>query len=109
MNAVPTGVDINGLSDEHQTRIREVGLDAWMDEQCASTTSSTVKSSTSPPTVATPINTPHRTWRNCAKCGKPFLAKRKDARLCSPKCRIRSVRYGRGNGRSETDNQKSSL
>jgi hypothetical protein len=28
-------IDINGLSAEHQLRIREVGLDRWLDEQCA--------------------------------------------------------------------------
>lgn len=33
MNAVPIGVDINGLSLEHQSRIRQIGLPAWMDEQ----------------------------------------------------------------------------
>jgi hypothetical protein len=103
---VPLGIDINGLAPEHQRRIREIGLDKWMDEQCAQTTSSKVKVSSTPkPTVsAIRINTPHRTWRNCVQCRKSFLAKRKDARLCSTKCRIRSVRYGHNNGLGETDN-----
>jgi hypothetical protein len=34
-----TAVDINGLNVEHQKRIREIGLDRWMDEQCAPTAS----------------------------------------------------------------------
>ena len=85
------GIDINGLSAEHQQRIREIGLDAWMEEQSRP--------------APQPINKPRRTWRNCAQCGKPFLAKRADARFCSPKCRVRAVRYGQG----VTDNQKSSL
>jgi ribosomal protein S27AE len=76
---LPIGIDINGLSTEHQQRIRVIGLDAWMDEQSRP--------------VPQPINKPRRTWRNCVQCGKPFLAKRADARLCSPKCRVRAVRY----------------
>jgi NADH pyrophosphatase NudC (nudix superfamily) len=87
-------VDINGLSIEHQKRIREVGLDRWMDEQCSpSRMKPTASDSTTEPTASTAINKPRRTWRNCAQCGKPFLAKRADARLCSPKCRVRAVRY----------------
>lgn len=108
-----TAIDINGLSIEHQRRIREVGLDKWIDEQCAPSKMTAVSQPTASDSTAgivpTAINKPRRTWRNCAQCGKPFLAKRADARLCSTKCRIRAVRYGRGNGLRETDNQKSSL
>jgi hypothetical protein len=38
---------------------------------------------------------PTRTWHNCARCGKKFLAKRADARFCSVKCRIQECRMGR--------------
>ncbi len=105
-----TAIDINGLSVEHQRRIREVGLDKWIDEQCAPSKMTVTASPTAPNTTdPTAINKPRRSWRNCVQCGKPFLAKRADARLCSTKCRIRAVRYGRGNGLPETDNQKPSL
>jgi hypothetical protein len=33
------GIDINGLAKEHQARIREIGLWAWMDEQRPATAS----------------------------------------------------------------------
>jgi endogenous inhibitor of DNA gyrase (YacG/DUF329 family) len=96
-----SGVDINGLSPEHQRRISQVGLDRWLDEQCAQKQTA--------PLEPTPINKSKRTWRNCTQCGTPFLAKRVDARLCSTRCRIRAVRYGHGVGLAETDNQNTSL
>jgi endogenous inhibitor of DNA gyrase (YacG/DUF329 family) len=90
MYSVPLGVDIGGLSSEHQARIREIGLEAWMDEVSRPAAKSTETATPHPPGRA-----PRRTERNCAQCDKPFLAKRADARYCSPKCRVRAVRYPR--------------
>jgi ribosomal protein S27AE len=50
----------------------------------------------------------HRTRRECVRCGKPFLAKRSDAKFCSGKCRKRASRYPDA-GLTVTDNQKSCL
>lgn len=102
MKNVPIGIDINGLNQNDQDRIREIGLSAWMDE-----------------TVATKTKTPHaakpeqsapvasrqspRTRRTC-QCGRTFLAKRADAQWCSQACRSRASRSRTKNGQGDTDN-----
>jgi hypothetical protein len=40
---IPSGIDINGLDAERQSRILEVGLDRWMDEQSRPPTASQPK------------------------------------------------------------------
>src|SRR5882762_9810691 len=90
-------ISITGLAPEHQARIREIGLWAWMDEQSSECSTS----ETTPSELTSPKSKPARTRRPCAVCGKTFLAKRADARLCSVKCRHRASRYGSG-----TDNAK---
>jgi hypothetical protein len=40
-----------------------------------------------------PATIPPQSDRSCAVCDRTFLAKRADARYCSPKCRKRAARY----------------
>jgi hypothetical protein len=40
---IVSGIDINGLDAAHQRRVREVGLDRWMDEQSRPATSITTE------------------------------------------------------------------
>jgi hypothetical protein len=84
------GIDINGLAEEHQTRIREIGLWAWMEEQ-------TLTSATPPtaPTASKPVENLTRHRRECVVCGRTFYSKRSDARYHSPACRVKGHRRGR--------------
>jgi hypothetical protein len=83
MNAVPIGIDITGLDAEDQARILAVGLSPWMDEVA----SRPKLKSTAPEPSQSKLR-----MRNCTECGKPFPAKRADARYCSPRCRVRVLR-----------------
>jgi predicted nucleic acid-binding Zn ribbon protein len=52
--------------------------------------------------------TPERTHRACTVCTKSFLAKRADAKQCSPRCRTRASRNAnrKPHGQTVTDKQK---
>jgi hypothetical protein len=77
-------ISISGLASEHQARIREIGLWAWMDEQAA------IKAPTV--TVGPKLESITRHKRVCTVCGVTFYSKRSDAKLCSNRCRLRSSR-----------------
>ncbi len=86
------GVSITGLAPEHQRRIREIGLWAWMDEQTGKP--STAMATTTPP-AKTPLKNLTRHRRECVVCGRAFYSKRSDARYHSAACRVKGHRRGR--------------
>jgi len=96
---VPIGIDINGLNQNDQDRIREIGLWMWMDEIVAKPRP--VKRAQSAPVDANRESL--RTRRTC-QCGRTFLAKRADAQWCSQACRSRASRSRTKNGQGDTDN-----
>jgi hypothetical protein len=79
-------ISITGLSPEHQARIREIGLWAWMDEQAGVIAPVTVKS------VEPKLESITRHKQVCVACGVTFYSRRSDAKLCSNRCRLRSSR-----------------
>jgi hypothetical protein len=85
------GINIDGLAEEHQTRIRQIGLWAWMDEQSGrqqpSRTPASVPAPTALPILVKPAESITRHRRECVTCGRVFYSKRSDAKYHSPACR----------------------
>jgi hypothetical protein len=80
------GIDINGLAEEHQARIREIGLWEWMDEQSRPVAQPTASAKAKPAENLT------RHRRECVVCRRIFYSKRSDARYHSPACRVKGHR-----------------
>jgi hypothetical protein len=86
------GISISGLAPEHQARIREIGLWAWMDEQANPQPPVATVSPASKAKPALKNLTRHR--RECVVCGRTFYSRRSDARYHSAACRVKGHRRG---------------
>jgi ribosomal protein S27AE len=78
----------------------EIGFDRWLNEIADKPLNAAIPKTNSE--ASRPSKSKRRTRRNCLRCGDSFLAKRRDAKYCSVKCRIRVSRYPAG--QTETNN-----
>jgi hypothetical protein len=82
-------IDIGGLSCADRSRVEEIGLRAWLNEQEAPAATVIGKHSDEALEVK---QQQKRIWASCVVCDKRFLAERKSAKYCSDRCRVKAQR-----------------